>query len=70
MIMEIVKNIIDNRYTYAQYLAVPATALSCLGFYQVMGNGTSIIWALITARMIDVPVLITYSGTIRAGRSE
>lgn len=44
--MEIVKNIIDNRYTYAQYIAVPATVLSCLGFYQVMGNGTSIIWAL------------------------
>ena len=28
--MEIVKNIIDNRYTYALYLAIPATVLSCL----------------------------------------
>ena len=30
--MEIIKNIIDNRYTYAQYIALPATVLSCLGF--------------------------------------
>lgn len=45
--MEIVKNIIDNRYTYAQYIAVPATLLSCLGFYQIMNGSHSTIWGLI-----------------------
>ena len=44
--MEIIKNIVDNRYTYAQYLALPATVLSCLGFYHVIGQGPAI-WALV-----------------------
>ena len=44
--MEIVKNIIDNRYTYAQYIALPATILSCLGFFNVINEAQSGIWAV------------------------
>lgn len=44
--MEIIKKIIDNRYTYAQYIALPATILSCLGFFNVINEAESGIWAI------------------------
>lgn len=44
--MEFFRKVIDNRYIYAQYLAIPATILSCLGFYNIW-KSTSTIWVVI-----------------------
>lgn len=40
--METMKKIVNNRYTYAQFIALPATVLSCIGFYKVIDGGSTI----------------------------